>query len=160
MNNRNPLSEHKTERQKYRAFVTDRASGAVAHKFDGTVVSLNNINVHDVEFIGGLWRVQKPCTYTVRYINKQQIILGDKIPYSGAGMFDYYRAGHLVYNCYGPLAPKFDLVAACFVAGDETYWAYGNTTATAGATLAIRMCDEYKYLLRTFAQQRSKKKSR
>ena len=160
MNNRNPLAEYQKSKEKRHAFAVDQKSGCVAYKSNGTAVPLQDLSIDNVEFIGGRWRVQDMVTYNIRRISDRDIIIGEQIPCSDLMCFDYYRASRLVYNCYGPLTPKFDLVVACFVAGDKTYWAYGTSTTTAGATLAMRMCEEYKYLLRTFAQRRTKKKSR
>ena len=159
MNNRNPLSEYKDLSQKYRAFVGDKRAGQVAYKSDGTFVPLNKLRADDVEFIGGLWRIQNDVQYSIIKISGRDIIVGDEIPYSGPGFFDYYRASYLTYNCYGPLTPNYNLVAAKYDCGDEELWAYAKNITMATAYLGMHLYDKYKTLINNYAHSAVKERN-
>ena len=156
-NNRNPLSEYKNLKQKYRAFVGDKNAGMFAHNSDGTIVPLKALRADDVEFIGGLWRVQNKNNYNVRKIGDRDIIIGDEIPYFGPSFFDYYRASYLTYNCYGPLMPNYNLVVAKYDCGDEEFWAYAKNITMATAYLGMHLYDKYKSLINNHAHTMAKK---
>ena len=112
MKYKNPLAEHKTKIQKCRAFISDRNSGKKAYKSDNTVVPLKEVNVNDVEFIAGFWRVQDYFDYNIQQVRDRKIILGQRLEYKENTFFEYYQATTLAYNCYGPIFLGFDMVAA------------------------------------------------
>lgn len=150
-NNKNPLSFYKDNTQKLEAYMSSCQSGAVAYKSDNTRVPLKEMNINDVEFIGGLWRVQTKPVYNIQRIRDRDMIIGDKIQRTEKTFFNYYKASFLVYNCYGPIEPKFDMVAAEYKTDKCTYWAYGKTIAEARAFMGIKLYDEYKDLINSVA---------
>ena len=59
------------------------------------------------------------------------MIIGTRIEHNEKTFFEYYRAARLAYNCYGPIKPCFDMVAAKYSTDKGTYWSYGKTIADA-----------------------------
>lgn len=153
MKQRNPLAQHKTFISKMRAFIADRYAGAFAYKSDDTRVPLKQVKFQDVEFIGGLWRVQHKLDYELRTIRDKQLILGPRIDLQEKNYFEYYQAATPpVYNCYGPLCQlTYDKVVARYITDKKEYWAYGNTVADARAFLGIKLYDEYMDLIHSAA---------
>ena len=151
MKYKNPLAEHKTKKQKYRAFISDRNSGKNAYKSDNTCVPLKDLNFNDVEFIAGFWRVQEFFDYDIQQIRDREIILGPRLEYKEKTFFEYYKVASLVYNCYGPVKPNFNMVAAKYETDKETYWSYGKSIAEARAFMGIKLYDEYMDLIHSVA---------
>lgn len=153
MKQQNPLAQHKTFFSKARAYIAARNSGAVAYTADLKTRPLKDVNFSDVEFIGGLWRVQNRMEYTLTTIRDRELVLGDRIDLQEKNYFEYYRAAiPPVYNCYGPIsALKYDMVAAKYETDKGTYWAYGKSIAEARAFLGIRLYDEYMDLVHRVA---------
>ena len=150
-NNKNPLAVYKDNVQKFKAYTYDCSLGDWAYKSDDTRVPLKEMNINDVEFIGGLWRVQTKPVYNIQRIRDRDMIIGDKIQRTEQTFFNYYKASFLVYNCYGPIEPQFDMVAAEYKTDKCTYWAYGKTIAEARAFMGIKLYDEYMDLINSVA---------
>lgn len=151
MKYKNPLAEHKTKIQKCRAFISDRNSGKKAYKSDNTVVPLKEVNVNDVEFIAGFWRVQDYFDYNIQQVRDRKIILGQRLEYKENTFFEYYQATTLAYNCYGPIFLGFDMVAAKYTTDKGVYWSYGKSIAEARAFMGIKLYDEYMDLIHSVA---------
>lgn len=147
---RNPLATQTLE-QKRIAYNRDCAKNIVAYKSDDSVIPLRATRLEDVEFIGGLWRVQDKIIHNVRIIRDQSMIIGTRIEHNEKTFFEYYRAARLAYNCYGPIKPCFDMVAAKYSTDKGTYWSYGKTIADARAFLGTRLYDEYMDLIHAVA---------
>ncbi len=150
MKTRNPLATQTLE-QKKTAYAADCANNAMAYKSDETRVPLCSVNIDDVEFIGGLWRVQDAFKYKISKIRDRQMVLGKRIQHNEKTFFEYYQASILTYNCYGPINLQFDMIAAKYVTDRGEYWSYGNTIAAARAFLGIRLYDEYMDLIHSVA---------
>lgn len=150
-NNRNPMAAYKSTDDKAIAYNMDCAAGAMAYKSDDTKVPLRLVPCDDVEFIGGLWRVQDKHDYNIRTVRDRRLIMGARLPYSERTFFEYYSAALLTYNCYGVLPPVFDVVVAKYTTDHGTYWSYGKTIADARAYLGIRLYDEYMDLIHSVA---------
>ncbi len=146
MKNRNPLTQLTLE-QKQQKYTIDCAKGEIAYKSNDTTVPLRNVKLENVEFIAGLWRVQDVANYKISTIRNKQMILGPRIEHNEKTFFEYYKAAVLTYNCYGPLTPKYDMVAAKYTTDEGECWAYGNTIADARAFLGSRLYDEHKDLI-------------
>ncbi len=153
MNNKNPLAPDMKMSEKYRAYLHDCDSAAMAQRADGTSVPLREVSVADVEFIGGMWRVQTRLAYRVDVIRKCPMVLGDKINLQEKNYFEFYRAAlPPQYNCYGPIGGLvFDKVVAKYTTDRGVFWAYGDSVADARAFLGIKLYDEYMDLIHNFA---------
>lgn len=159
MINRNPLA-NQTLDEKRKKYSTDSTNSSFAYKSDTTKVPLKEMNINDVEFIGGLWRVQDKKSYNIQKIRDRDMIIGDKIQRTEKTFFNYYKASFLVYNCYGPIEPRFDMVAAEYKTDKGTYWAYGKTIAEARAFMGIKLYDEYMDLINSVACKRINQKEK
>lgn len=146
MMNRNPLAQQ-TLKQKQKLYNSDVKRNAVAYNCTLTKIPLNTLRIENVEFIGGMWRVQKDCDYQIKEIRGKEILLGTRIDHDEKTFFEYYHGAILAYNCYGPIYPTFDLVVARYVTDKGEYWSYGKTIADARAFLGIKLYDEYMDLI-------------
>ncbi len=142
---KNPLAPNWSMSEKYRKYLCDHKNGAYAYKSDNTRVPLNTVGVNDVEYIGGLWRVQNKMNFTISTIRDRQLILGPRIDLQEKNYFEYFQAARIpTYNCYGPIDKLvYDTVVAKYTTDRGIYWSYGKTVADARAFLGIKMYDEY-----------------
>lgn len=140
MNNRNPLATQTIE-QKNKQYAHDCATNARAYSDATTSVPLRDVPVDDVEFIGGMWRIQRPNKYKILNIRNRPMIFGERIEHNERTPFEYYHAALLAYNCYGALTPHFDMVAAKYITPTGTYWSYGKDIAAARAFMGILVVD-------------------
>ena len=140
MNNRNPLATQTIE-QKNKQYAHDCATNARAYSDATTSVPVRDVPVDNVEFIGGLWRIQRPNKYKILNIRNRPMILGERIEHNERTPFEYYHAALLAYNCYGALTPHFDMVAAKYITPTGTYWSYGKDIAAARAFMGILVVD-------------------
>lgn len=159
MINKNPLAQYTTATEKHNLYTQSCATNTVAYKSDETRIPLRDVPEHNVEFIGGLWRVQDDFKYKITKIRDRQMILGQRIQHTEKTFFEYYQAALLVYNCYGPLAPRFDMIVAKYKTDRGTYWSYGHTIAEARAFMGIRLYDEYKDLIHSIACKKQLQKN-
>ncbi|HBP27054.1 MAG TPA: hypothetical protein DD611_03700 [Alphaproteobacteria bacterium] len=158
---KNPLATaFPTNDDKIYAYSTACLNGAVAHRPDYTTVPLKTLKPAQVEFIGGLWRVQTPCDYNVQNVRGKDLIIGARLPHQEKTFFEYYEASLLAFNCYGPLKPCFDSVVAKYTTDNGTYWSYGRNISDARAFLGIRLYDEYMDLIHSVACQKTAQKSK
>ena len=150
---RNPLANYRDINEKQVAFLNAciQNPNTPAYKSDGTSVPLNTLDVNAVEFIGGLWRVQDLTNYKIVMVRDRPMILGKEIPHTEHTFFKYYRVSFLTYNCYGPIAPHYEMVVAKYKTDRGTYWSYGKTIADARAFMGIRLYDEYMDLIHSVA---------
>ena len=149
----NPLATHKTFVSKARDFIRDRDAGAVAYKSDDTTVPLSRVKIDDVEFIGGLWRVQTKLDFNITRVRDRDMILGPRINLTEKNYFEYYQATNVpTYNCYGPITGiKYDMVVAKYKTNRGEFWGYGKSVAEARAFLGIKMYDEFMDIIHAAA---------
>lgn len=147
----NPLSEFKTVAQKRAAFNSALDHRAVAYiDFNETILlGTSGAEFNDVEFIGGLWRVQRPFNHeTVRSRDGREFVLGEKLPHQEHTKFDFFKAYMVAVNCYGRYIAENKsgdyYVMARYETNRGTFWAYGKTISDARAFLAIKVYDEYQ----------------
>ncbi len=152
---KNKLATHKTFAEKERAYnsaILDSAHPAMAYSRDGTVAPLANFAVSDVEFIGGLWRVQNPFPHKIQDVRDKHFVLHEKLLHIEKNLFEFYRASMVSENCYGPfIMPGTQHVVAKYTTDRGTYWSYGNTIEQARAFLGIKLYDEYMALIHAHA---------
>ena len=109
----NSLSAHLTEFNKVGDFQAARARGEKAYYSNGDIVSLEVVGLHDVEFIGGLWRVQDKFPHKIQMVRDVPFVLGERIPRNERNLFEFYRARRVCENCYGKfLAPGPEKIVA------------------------------------------------
>ncbi len=154
---RNKLSEHKTLQEKECAYYGDCSKGArqvMAYYSGGAIVPLASVNISDVEFIGGLWRVQDKFPHRIQIVRDVPFVLGDRIARNERNLFEFFHAQRVCENCYGKFlssSPKY--IVAKYTTDKQTYWSYGQTVEQARAFLGIKLYDEYMDLIHLVACQ-------
>ena len=107
---RNKLATHKTIAEKQQAYnnaILCSHQKIMAHRSDGTTIPLADVNISDVEFIAGLWRVQDSFPYKIQNVRDKSFVLHEKLDYQEKNLFEFYRASIVTQNCYGYfMSPK------------------------------------------------------
>ena len=148
----NSMATHISDFDKVRDYNSARACGELAHLSNGKTVSLNAVKLHDIEFIGGLWRVQDKFPYKIQIVRDVPFVLGSRIARNERNLFEFFHANRVCENCYGKyLAPSPQYVVAKYTTDKQTYWAYGQTVEQARAFLGIKLYDEYMDLIHSVA---------
>ncbi len=152
---KNKFATHKTFEEKKYAYwkaCFDSRNQATAYRSDGSTTGLICVDVADVEFIGGLWRVQEPFPHKIQRIRDKDVVLAEKLPHIERIPFEYYCAYTIGENCYGKyLLAKPDLIVAKYQTDDGVYWGYGDTIEQARAFLGIKLFDEYMNVIHAAA---------
>ncbi len=147
----NLLSQFKTVAEKRAAYNNALDSGALAYIDYNKSVKLGTpgAEFNDVEFIGGLWRVQRLFNHeTVRSRDGREFVLGEKLPHQEHTKFDFFKAYMVTVNCYGRYIAENKsgdyYVMARYETNRGIFLAYGKTISDARAFLAIKVYDEYQ----------------
>jgi hypothetical protein len=136
--------------------------GAVAYVGFKQAVPLGSpgAEFNDVEFIAGLWRVQKKFPYKITEVRNRQFVLVEKLPRTEKNKFEYYKAAAAVWSGTGCSADvaKPDWIVAKYETPNGVFMAYGQTIEQARAFLAISIYDECQDLIHnaTFANANQK----
>ena len=121
----------------------------------GATVPLGAIGAefNDVEFIGGLWRIQQSFPYEITDVRGRQFVLLKKLPHSEKTKFEFYSAAGVIWGANGASANinKPDWIVAKYETPHGIYMAYGQTIEQARAFLGIKMYDEYQDLIHAAA---------
>ena len=107
------------------------AENAVAYTgFKQSVpLGLPGAEFNDVEFIGGLWRVQKKFPYKITNVRKKDFVLIKKLPHQEHTKFEFYSAAAITWGgngCSADIAHP-DWVVARYKTNRGIYMAYGRT---------------------------------
>ncbi|MDR1338042.1 MAG: hypothetical protein LBJ73_03360 [Rickettsiales bacterium] len=144
----NPKDMAASQRAKKDLYEESITHDAFAYKPDGQTVPLSSKNLEDVDFTGGLWRVQQPfpheITTIIRYDgeeNPKQFVLGVQIPKQEANRFKYYNAEMVIENGWGKFMGNYNIIVGKYEADAEIYMAYGKTIEAVRAFLAVRLFD-------------------
>lgn len=123
-----------------------------AYTDSGATVPLGAIGAefNDVEYIGGLWRVQKVFPYEITDVRGRQFVLLKKLPHTEKTRFEFYSAAGVIWCANGASANinKPDWIVAKYETPHGIYMAYGQTIEQA---LGIKMYDEYQDLIHSAA---------
>lgn len=152
---RNKLAMHKTIVEKERAYniaILDSTRRVMAYSRDGTIAPLANFAVSDVEFIGGLWRVQNPFPHKIQNVRDKQFVLDTPLSHREKNHFEFYSAWLVSENCYGKyILDGVKYIVAKYTTDNGTYWSYGANIEQARAFLGIKLYDEYMDLIHAHA---------
>lgn len=149
---KNKLATHKTPAEKRIAFDQARQNNECAVRSDLTQVPLKQLDMAQVEFIGGRWRVQNDFPYEIQTIRKREMVLLKKLPYQERMPFEYYAASAVSWNCHGPyIFPNPEYIVAKYTTDDGVFWGYGATIEKARAFLGIKLYDTYMDLIHAHA---------
>lgn len=153
----NALSEYKTVSEKRAAYNSAiKAGGVYAVGATGERIMLGRAGAefNDVEFIGGLWRIQNKFNQKITVVRGREFVLLEKLPRQEKTKFEFYSAELVGNNCYGrSVHGRQDfIVAQC-----GEYSAYGQTIEQARAFLGIKLYDEFQDLIYTEMQKPHRK---
>lgn len=147
---KNKFAEHKTPDEKKRAYwgaCVDSRRTAMAYRSDGTVVALIDVDITDVEFVRGLWRVQDKFPYNVQDVRGVDFVLLEKLSHTEKTLFEFYRAAMVGENCYGRYLADSSYIVAKYTTDDGTFWGYGRSIEQARAFLGVKLYDKYKHVI-------------
>ena len=153
----NPHSAHKTVEEKRAAYnaAMDQHERAYTGFKEYIHVGDPGAEFNNVEYIAGLWRVQRPFPYEITQVRDRQFVLVDKLSYTEHTHFDFYSAANAVWSGTGASAnvdhPEW--VVAKYDTDKGTYSAYGRDIASARAFLGIKLYDEYQDLIDSVARK-------
>lgn len=148
----NPLATHKDIESKRHAFLTAGRNGEKAIDQEGREHLLRDLNMDDVEYIGGRWRVQNKFEYNIQVARGEEFVVLEKINRIEKNRFEFYRAAAIGINCYGRwFIPGQERILAKYETDDETFWAYGKTIPEVRAFLGISLYDKYADLIHSVA---------
>ncbi len=147
MKRRNSMAQYQDINEKRRAFDIGRANGNLAWDCTGREFSLRGMNMDDVEFVGGAWRVQREFKEPIFEIRGRFFVLRERLPRTERNHFEFYRASTVGENCYGLFAGTPDTIVAKYNTRDGAYWAYGPTIESARAFLGIKLFDVYQDMI-------------
>lgn len=126
--------------------------GALAYSSDGKTRPLSECVINDVEFIGGLWRIQDKFEHEIQMVRGREFVLLEKLNRIEKNRFEFYRAAPVDRNCYGRfMISGFERIVAKYETDNQTYWAYGDTIEQVRAFLGIRLYDEFSDLIHSVA---------
>ena len=101
----------------------------------------------NVDFVAGLWRVQKKFPYEITHVRDKDMVLIKKLDYNESTNFEYWTAKLVGYNCYGPFINQGTrdnfIVSRCITDKGE-FWGYGTTIESARAFLGLKIWDELR----------------
>jgi len=146
----NPLSEFKTVVEKRAAYnaALDKHEPAYINFNTFISVGMPGAQFNDVEFIGGLWRVQHPFNKKITHVRDCDFVIGEKLPHQEHTKFDFFKAYRVGTNCYGRYIFEnengYDYIVARYKTNRGTFWSYGKTIADARAFLAISIYDAHQ----------------
>lgn len=144
----NPLAtQHKDLHEKMAAYHVACAKGLCAVRSDGRQIPVSQLKPTQIEFIGGLWRVQDETEYKIQQIRDKRLILGPRLNRTEHTLFEFYQAMQPTFNCYGLLDMGFDMVVAKYTTSSGTFWGYGHTIEQARAFLGIKLYDQHQGLI-------------
>lgn len=89
------------KREKYNVDVDNRV---YAYQKEGAPVLLREVDFNDVDFIGGVWRVQEPFDargYQMVEIRDKKFVLLNKLPRQERTKFEFYNAASVNWGAFG-----------------------------------------------------------
>lgn len=140
-----------TELDKESRYERSCANNELAYRSDGMTISLRALSSSQVEYIAGLWRVQKPFPYTVQDVRGNPFVLLEKLPHTEKTLFEFYKASLVGENCYGRYLVNAPYIVAKYSIDDGDFYGYGTSIEHARAFLGVKLYDEYKHLIHKHA---------
>lgn len=148
---RNHLSEFKTVVEKRIAYNRALDNNDVAWiDFDTNVLlGTTGAEFNDVEFIGGLWRVQRPFNKQIIRVRNLDFVINEKLPQQEHTKFDFFKAYRVNTNCYGNYIFEnkngYDCIVARYDTNKGVMMECGQTLEQARAFLGLRLYYERCY---------------
>lgn len=137
------VTAYKTEQEKRNLWNCGVVGGAYAWDEHNKKYKLIDLPFERVDFIAGLWRVQREFNKPIQLVRGKEFVLLEKINKHEKNLFEYYTAEIVANNCYGKyLFGEPDSVVAKYDTDNGPLWAYGATLEQARAFLGIALFDE------------------
>lgn len=148
----NPLSEFKNTFQKRCAYNDALLNKVYAFDHAGNkyLLGIPGAEFNNVEYIGGLWRIQNKFPHEITNVRGRDFVLSDRLAYTEKTKFDFYSAYSVGQNCYGYfIGGEPDFIVAKYETEHGVFMAYGQTIEQARAFLGIKLYDKYQDLIHT-----------
>lgn len=138
------VTAYKTEQEKRKLWNCGVVGDAHAIDENNKQYKLTDIPFERVDFVGGLWRVQRDFAEQIKKLNKQIQFIRDRdfvILYKmdvrpELNKFEYYKAASVGNNCYGLYSSMNpDHIVAKYDTDNGPLWSYGSTLEQARAFL-------------------------
>ncbi len=138
------VTAYTTEQEKRKRWNCGVVGGAYAWDENNKKYKLTEIAFESVDFIAGLWRVQRNFAEQIQKLNKQVQFIRDRdfvILYKmdvkpEPNKFEYYKAASIGNNCYGLYSSmRPDHIVAKYDTDNGPLWSYGATLEQARAFL-------------------------
>ena len=140
----NRLVTYKTEQEKRRLWNCAVVGNVCAIDEAGNKYPLTTLPFERVEFISGLWRVQRWFDKPIQVVRGKEFVLYDKINKQEKNLFEYFKAEGVGNNCYGRYVfGTPDCVVAKYDTDTGPLWSYGSTLEQARAFLGIALFDKH-----------------
>lgn len=143
----NPYSEFENVFKKRCAYNDAMLAGIYAFDENNNKILLGTpgATINEVEFIGGLWRIQNKFPYQIVNVRGVDFVLLEKLARTEKTKFDFYSAASVGRNCYGYfMSRKPNYYVAKYETEAGVFMAYGHTIEQARAFLGIRLYDQYQ----------------
>ena len=142
------LSEDVAKIVKIGAFCKD-VYNVKAFTANGRAITLGErgAKLENVDFVAGLWRVQKKFPHKITRVRDKDMVLIKKLDHKENTNFEYWTAKLVGYNCYGPFiidGNSFDYIVSRCITDKGEFWGYGTTIESARAFLGLKIWDEYR----------------
>ena len=127
------------------AMYTDACKkGELAYQAHSAPIALTNVDIDNVEFIGGLWRVQHMPDFTIQRVRDAEFVIGQRVNWREHTQFEYFKACRVSYNCYGPFTlNRNSTIVGYFKTKRGEFWGYGSTIPEVRSFLASQVFDAY-----------------
>nr|MBQ0091256.1 hypothetical protein [Candidatus Enterousia merdequi] len=160
---RNIYDEYKDVRTKSEAFTKAVQNHIKAIDSNGNMINMDLLNLDDVAYVSGAWRVQVDFPYKISNIRKRDMVLLEKLNRVENTLFEFWSAKFVGYNCYGPFVSKNekpDCIVAKYDTDNGAFWGYGETLEKARAFLGLKVYDEYKEVINAIACRQKLRKNK
>ena len=138
------VTAYTTEQEKRNLWQCGIVGGAYAIDDKNVRRKLIEIPFECVDFIAGLWRVQRDFDEKIQMVRGKEFVLLGKINKQEKNLFEYYRAATVANNCYGLYSSmEPDYVVAKYDTDNGPLWSYGPTLEQARAFLGIALFDKH-----------------
>ena len=143
--NGNRLTEEQAKIAKIGAFCRDVFHAkAITSTGRRILLGEKGAKLNNVDFVAGLWRVQRKFKHKIVRVRDVDMVLLNKIEHTESTNFEYWTAKLVGYNCYGPFTssdPRPDYIVARCDTDKGVRWGYGKTLEEARAFLGLKIWD-------------------
>lgn len=138
------VTAYTTEQEKRNLWQCGIVGGAYAIDDKNVRRKLIEIPFECVDFIAGLWRVQRDFDEKIQMVRGKEFVLLGKINKQEKNLFEYFDAESVGNNCYGRyIFGTPDCVVAKYDTDNGPLWSYGATLEQARAFLGIALFDKH-----------------